>query len=489
MDKIKAFISYYKPYKGIFIMDMLCATVLSGIDVFFPVLIRYLLDEVYGKRPDNMLQIILLSAAGLLIIYVIRYFCQYYITSWGHIMGTRMEADMRRDLFSHLQKMSFSFYDDSNTGKLMSRITNDLFEISELAHHGPEDVFISLLKIVGSVVIMMTIDMRVTLILLGLTAFIVAFTAFYNLRMRAVFAKNREKIAQVNARIQDSLAGIRVVKSFSNETIELNKFNDDNHEFVKTKEESYTVMGRFFSGNSFLQGILYITVLVAGGIFVTRGTIGATEMVTFILYINVFLNPIERLVNFTEAFQRGMSGFDRFWSMLNTKPEIVDSPDAVELKSVRGGIVFDDVSFSYNDKTEVLKNINLRIEPRQTVALVGPSGSGKTTFCSLIPRFYEVNEGRILVDGTDIRKIKLESLRKNIGMVQQDVYLLAAPSVIIFSTASLTPAKMKWSPRPNLPTPMTSSWNLKTATIPLWASGESSSPVARNSGSPLPEPF
>lgn len=423
MDKIKAFISYYKPYKGIFIMDMLCATVLSGIDVFFPVLIRYLLDEVYGKRPDNMLQIILLSAAGLLIIYVIRYFCQYYITSWGHIMGTRMEADMRRDLFSHLQKMSFSFYDDSNTGKLMSRITNDLFEISELAHHGPEDVFISLLKIVGSVVIMMTIDMRVTLILLGLTAFIVAFTAFYNLRMRAVFAKNREKIAQVNARIQDSLAGIRVVKSFSNETIELNKFNDDNHEFVKTKEESYTVMGRFFSGNSFLQGILYITVLVAGGIFVTRGTIGATEMVTFILYINVFLNPIERLVNFTEAFQRGMSGFDRFWSMLNTKPEIVDSPDAVELKSVRGGIVFDDVSFSYNDKTEVLKNINLRIEPRQTVALVGPSGSGKTTFCSLIPRFYEVNEGRILVDGTDIRKIKLESLRKNIGMVQQDVYL------------------------------------------------------------------
>ena len=350
MDKIKAFISYYKPYKGIFIMDMLCATVLSGIDVFFPVLIRYLLDEVYGKRPDNMLQIILLSAAGLLIIYVIRYFCQYYITSWGHIMGTRMEADMRRDLFSHLQKMSFSFYDDSNTGKLMSRITNDLFEISELAHHGPEDVFISLLKIVGSVVIMMTIDMRVTLILLGLTAFIVAFTAFYNLRMRAVFAKNREKIAQVNARIQDSLAGIRVVKSFSNETIELNKFNDDNHEFVKTKEESYTVMGRFFSGNSFLQGILYITVLVAGGIFVTRGTIGATEMVTFILYINVFLNPIERLVNFTEAFQRGMSGFDRFWSMLNTKPEIVDSPDAVELKSVRGGIVFDDVSFSYNDK-------------------------------------------------------------------------------------------------------------------------------------------
>lgn len=423
MNKIKAFISYYKPYKGMFFLDMLCATILSGVDIFFPVLVQYLLDEVYGKRPPNMLEIILISAAGLLILYIIRYFCQYYITSWGHIMGVRMEADMRRDLFSHLQKLSFSFYDDSNTGKLMSRVTNDLFDISELAHHGPEDVFISLLKIAGSVVVMMTIDVRVTLILLGLTILIAAFTAFYNLRMRAVFTRNREKVAQINARIQDSLAGIRVVKSFSNETMELGKFDVDNHEFVKTKEESYTIMGRFFSGNSFLQGILYISVLVAGGIFVTKGTIGPTEMVTFILYINVFLNPIDRLVNFTEAFQRGMSGFDRFWSMLSREPEIIDSPDAVELQSVRGEIVFEDVSFSYNDRTEVLKNINLRIKPGQTVALVGPSGGGKTTFCSLIPRFYEVNEGMILVDGTDIRKIKLESLRKNIGMVQQDVYL------------------------------------------------------------------
>lgn len=423
MDKMKAFINYYKPYKGIFFLDMFCATVLSGIDIFFPVLIQYLMDEVYGKRPGNMLQIILLSSAGLLLLYIIRYFCQYYITSWGHIMGARMEADMRRDLFSHLQKMSFSFYDDSNTGKLMSRITNDLFDISELAHHGPEDVFISLLKIVGSVAIMMTIDVRVTLILLALTIFIAVFTAFYNLKMRAVFAKNREKVAQINARIQDSLAGIRVVKSFSNEAMELGKFDEDNAQFVQTKEDSYTIMGRFYAGNSFLQGILYISVLVAGGIFVTRQSISASDMVTFILYINVFLNPIERLINFTESFQRGMSGFDRFWNMLNIKPEIIDSPDAVELQSVRGEIVFENVSFSYNDKTEVLKNIHLRIEPGQTVALVGPSGGGKTTFCSLIPRFYEVNEGRILVDGTDIRKIKLESLRKNIGVVQQDVYL------------------------------------------------------------------
>lgn len=425
MDKIKAFIRYYKPYKGMFFLDMACATILSAIDVFFPVLIQYLLDEVYGKRPDNMLQLILLSSGGLLALYIIRYFCQYYITSWGHIMGARMEADMRRDLFSHLQKMSFSFYDDSNTGKLMSRVTNDLFDIAELAHHGPEDVFISLLKIAGSVVVMMTIDVRVTLVLLCLTILIVIFTAHYNLQMRAVFAKNREKVAQINARIQDSLAGIRVVKSFSNEDIEISKFDADNHEFVKTRENNYTIMGRFFSGNSFLQGILYIAVLVTGGIFVTRGAIGATDMVTFILYINVFLNPIERLINFTESFQQGMSGFERFWNLMNVEPEIVDSPDAVELHSVKGEIVFENVSFSYNDKTEVLKNINLKIEPGQTVALVGPSGSGKTTFCSLIPRFYEVNEGRILLDGTDIRKIKLESLRKSIGMVQQDVYLFS----------------------------------------------------------------
>lgn len=423
MDKLRAFIRYYKPYRRMFFMDMACATVLSGIDVFFPVLIQFLLDEVYGKRPDNMLEIVLLSAAGLLALYIIRYFCQYYITSWGHIMGARMEADMRRDIFGHLQKMSFSFFDDSNTGKLMSRVTNDLFDISELAHHGPEDLFISLLKIAGSVVVMMTIDVRVTLVLLGLTILIVVFTAYYNLQMRAVFARNREKVAQINARIQDSLEGIRVVKSFSNESVELSKFDADNHEFVKTKENSYTVMGRFYSGNSLLQGILYIAVLVAGGIFVTRGAIGSTDMVTFILYINVFLNPIERLINFTEQFQQGMSGFDRFWKLMNVKPEIVDSPDAVELDSVRGEIVFENVSFSYNDKTEVLKNINLIIEPGQTVALVGPSGSGKTTFCSLIPRFYEVNEGRILLDGKDIRKIRLESLRRNIGMVQQDVYL------------------------------------------------------------------
>ncbi len=425
LKKLRLFISYYKPYKKMFFLDMFCALVLSGIDILFPVLVKYLLDEVYEKRPQNMMDIILISSAVLLVLYVIRYLCQYYITSWGHIMGSRMEADMRRDLFSHLQKLSFSFYDDANTGKLMSRITNDLFDISELAHHGPEDIFISIVKIAGSVAIMMSMDVRITLFLLGLTIFIVVFTTFYNLKMRAVFAKNREKIAIVNAQIQDSLAGIRVVKSFSNEKMEIAKFEDGNQQFLKTKESSYTIMGRFFSGNSFFQGLLYLSLLLLGGYFVVNDWISTSEMVAYILFISTFLNPIDRLVNFTESFQRGMSGFDRFLEMLHTDPLIKDSPDAKTLTAVRGEIEFVNVSFSYNDSTEVLKNINLTIKPGQTIALVGPSGGGKTTFCSLIPRFYEVNEGSILIDGCDIKTITLESLRQNIGVVQQDVYLFS----------------------------------------------------------------
>lgn len=425
LKKLRLFISYYKPYKKMFFLDMFCALVLSGIDILFPVLVKYLLDEVYEKRPQNMMDIILISSAVLLVLYIIRYLCQYYITSWGHIMGSRMEADMRRDLFSHLQKLSFSFYDDANTGKLMSRITNDLFDISELAHHGPEDIFISIVKIAGSVAIMMSMDVRITLFLLGLTIFIVVFTAFYNLKMRAVFAKNREKIAIVNAQIQDSLAGIRVVKSFSNEKMEIAKFEDGNQQFLKTKESSYTIMGRFFSGNSFFQGLLYLSLLLLGGYFVVNDWISTSEMVAYILFISTFLNPIDRLVNFTESFQRGMSGFDRFLEMLHTDPLIKDSPDAKTLTAVRGEIEFVNVSFSYNDSTEVLKNINLTIKPGQTIALVGPSGGGKTTFCSLIPRFYEVNEGSILIDGCDIKTITLESLRQNIGVVQQDVYLFS----------------------------------------------------------------
>lgn len=425
MQKLKKFISYYKPYKGMFYMDMFCALVLSGIDLLFPSLIKYLMDEVYSKRPSNMMNIVLLTGVALLALYIVRYICQYYITAWGHIMGARMEADMRRDIFGHLQILPFSFYDNANTGKLMSRVTNDLFDISELAHHGPEDLFISVVKILGAVIIMLTMDIKLTLILLGLMIVIVVFTGYYNLKMRSVFAKNREKIALVNAQTQDSLAGIRVVKSFSNENIEKEKFADGNKQFLATKENSYTIMGRFFSGNQFLQGILYLSVLVLGGYFLSRDNITTSDLIAYILFINVFLNPIDRLVNFTEALQRGMTGFDRFLEIINTKPDIENSENAIELTDVEGEIKFHDVSFSYNDKTEVLKDINLTIPKGHTVALVGPSGGGKTTFCNLIPRFYEVNDGSITIDGKDIRSLTLESLRRSIGVVAQDVYMFS----------------------------------------------------------------
>jgi ATP-binding cassette subfamily B protein len=307
----------------------------------------------------------------------------------------------------------------------MSRITNDLFDISELAHHGPEDLFISIIKIIGAIIIMLTMDIELTLILLALMVLIIVFTAHYNLKMRSVFAKNREKIAMVNAQTQDSLSGIRVVKSFSNESIEREKFDHGNLQFLETKENSYSIMGQFFSGNQFLQGILYLSVLVLGGVFLHQNKISTSDLIAYILFINVFLNPIDRLVNFTEALQRGMTGFDRFLEIINTKPEIEDAEDAVELENVEGNIEFKDVSFSYNDKTEVLKDINLSIKKGQTVALVGPSGGGKTTFCNLIPRFYEVNDGSITIDGKDIRNITLDSLRRNIGVVQQDVYLFS----------------------------------------------------------------
>lgn len=425
MEKFKRFVSYYKPYKGMFYTDMFCALILSVIDLLFPWLVRYLMDEVYTLHPSNMLNIIFISGAGLLVLYIIRFFCQHYITTWGHIMGARMESDMRRNLFSHMQRLSFSFYDNANTGKLMSRITNDLFDISELAHHGPEDIFISAIKIVGAVIIMMTMNVKLTLLLLGIMIFIILFTAHYNIKMRSVFRKNREKVALVNAKVQDSLAGVRVVKSFSNEHIEREKFADGNRQFLETKENSYAIMGQFFSGNQFLQGILYLSVLIIGGLFLSKGLISTSDLIAYILFINVFLNPIDKLVNFTEILQKGMTGFDRFLEILDTEPEIVDAEDATELKDVEGTIKFEDVSFSYNDKTEVLKDINLTISKGQTVALVGPSGGGKTTFCNLIPRFYEISEGRISIDGKDIKSLTLESLRKNIGVVQQDVYMFS----------------------------------------------------------------
>lgn len=424
MKSISKFISYYKPYKLLFFADMFCALVLSAIDLVFPLLVQFLLDDVYVQRDSQViLKYVLIVGSALLLMYVIKLFCQYFITSWGHIMGARMEADMREDIFGHLQKLSFSYYDNRNTGKIMSRIVNDLFDISELAHHGPEDLFISAVKLIGSFIILMSINVKITLILLVLTGFMLLFSAYYNKRMRAVFKKNREKIANVNAQVQDSLAGIRVVKSFANEKIEKGKFDKGNQEFLDTKKDSYLIMGRFHSGNGFFQGLLYLSVILSGGIFISNGSLELSGLVVYILYINIFLNPIEKLVNFTEQFQRGITGFERFLEVMETEPDIKDKKGAKDLVNPKGNIQFKNVSFSYNDKDTVLSNIDIDIKAGKTIALVGPSGGGKTTFCSLIPRFYEISSGSITVDDIDIRDLKLKSLRNSIGIVQQDVYL------------------------------------------------------------------
>jgi ATP-binding cassette subfamily B protein len=429
MKKLWRFISYYKPYKGLFFMDMLCAFTMAGVDLIFPVLVKYMLDQ--GLNVDASaaagaaFDIILKTGALMLALYVLKYFCQYFVTAWGHIMGARMEFDMRRDIFEHLQKLSFSFYDNNKTGQIMSRIVNDLFDITELAHHGPEEVFISLIKIFGAFFILLSIDVKLTLITFGFIPFMLFFSIFYNKKMRSVFMRNRQKIAEVNAQLEDSIAGVRVVQSFSNEKVEQEKFGVGNKGFLDTKQESYYYMGRFFSGVEFFNGIIYIIAAVAGAYFIKLGAVETSDLVAFLLYINTFLVPIRSLINFTEQFQKGMTGFERFLEIMDTEPDIKDSPDSIVLDKVKGKVEFEGVSFKYDSGEHVLKDIDLTLEPGETVALVGPSGGGKSTLCSLIPRFYEVTEGSIRIDGTDIRKIKLDSLRRNIGIVQQDVYLFA----------------------------------------------------------------
>ncbi len=424
MQTLKRFISYYKPHKALFFTDMFCALTLSGIDLVFPLLVRFLMNDIYVLNDKAViLKYIGFIGLALLGMYVVTYFCQYFITSWGHIMGARMESDMRRELFGHLEKLSFSYYDEVNTGKLMSCIVNDLFDISELAHHGPEDIFISIIKIVGSFIVLSMINLKMALILIGFTALMLFFGLYYNRRMKATFRRNREKIAKVNAITQDALGGIRVVKSFANESIEMAKFDEGNNEFLETKCDSYEIMGRFFSGNGFFKNLLYLTVVLVGGYFITTGEMNIADVTVYILYINTFLNPIEKLVNFTEQFQKGLSGFERFLKIIDTVPEIQDAKNAEELKDVQGTIDFENVSFSYNEEKDVLNDISIHIPAGKTVALVGPSGGGKTTFCSLIPRFYEATSGRITVDGKDIKQLSQASLRNAIGIVQQDVYL------------------------------------------------------------------
>jgi ATP-binding cassette subfamily B protein len=425
MQLFRRFVSYYRPYRAIFYFDMFCALVLSAVDVAFPQILRFLTNGLFSGGTAVILRALPTVAAGLLVMYLIRFGCQYYITSWGHIMGARMESNMRQDLFDHYQKLSFSYYDRNNTGEMMSKLVSDLFDISELAHHGPENIFISLLKIIGSFVLMMLMNVPMTLILAAVTAVMLVFSIFQNKKMRAIFLDNRKKIAGVNSQVQDSLAGIRVVKSFGNEDLEREKFRRTNLSFLDSKVGSYRIMGSFRAGNAFFEGMLYLTVLVSGGFFVARGTLSIADLSIYALYINIFINPIDVLVEFTELFQKGYSGFRRFVEVIDTAPEITDKPGAKQLCNVRGEIEYRDVSFGYNDEEKVLQHVNLHIRPGETVALVGPSGGGKTTLCSLLPRFYDTTGGSVLIDGNDVRDVTLQSLRTAIGIVQQDVYMFS----------------------------------------------------------------
>ncbi|WP_302454812.1 ABC transporter ATP-binding protein [Victivallis vadensis] len=423
MQVLRKFIRYYRPYRWMFYTDTLCALTICVIDLAFPQILNVLTHGLYTRGREAILPALVWIGAGLLAMYILRYFCQYYITTWGHVMGARMESDMRQDLFDHYQRLSFSYYDRNNTGVMMAKLISDLFDISELAHHGPENLIISTLKIVGAFTILMFINFKMTLILIAVTLVMAVFSYRKNRKMRAIFLDNRTKIAGVNAQVQDSLSGIRVVKSFANEEIEREKFADCNGRFLTSKVSSYKLMGVFHAGNGFFQGLLYISILVSGGYFVAQGTLAASELAIYALYVGIFLNPIEVLINFTEQFQKGYSGFRRFTEVVETQPEIEDSPDARPLGRITGEIELDDVSFSYTPENPVLEHVSLTIPAGKTIALVGPSGGGKTTLCSLIPRFYDVTGGAVKIDGNDVRDVTGKSLRGAIGIVQQEVYL------------------------------------------------------------------
>lgn len=425
MNVMKKFISYYRPYKKIFILDMICAFTISIIDLAFPQILNYLNKTLFLDTEEAIRNSLLSLFIGLLIMYIIRALCRYYVSGQGHIMGARMESDMRQDLFNHYEKLSFSYYDQNNTGEMMSKLVSDLFDISEFAHHGPENLFISLLKICGSFVLLAMIHIPLTLILLAVTIVMLIFSYYQNKRMQETFSDNRKKIAGVNARLQDSLAGIRIVKSFANEDLEREKFYQSNQRFLKSKENNYKIMGTFYGGNNFFQGLLYIVILVAGAYFVAEGSLAPVALATYALYINIFVAPIEILVEFTEMFQKGFSGFKRFLEVIETEPTIVDAPNAVALTDVKGVIDYQNVSFAYQADEPVLQNISFHIDAGKSIALVGPSGGGKTTICSLLPRFYDVNQGKVTIDGSDVRDLSLKSLRKAIGIVQQDVYLFS----------------------------------------------------------------
>lgn len=423
---MKRLLSYYKPYMGWFLADMFFATMSAGIALSIPLIVRYVTNTLIYLPTEEILSQIIKVAVVLVVLIAFDFFCKFFIGNYGHVMGAKIEYDMRAEIFNHMQKLSFSFYDDQKVGQLMSRITTDLFDITELLHHGPENIILSVLKILGALIILTSIDPKLTLAAFVVLPFMFAYAFFLNKKMRAAFRKNRQKIAEINGQIEDNLSGIRVVKSFANEDVEDEKFKVGNDGFLSAKKNSYFYMGSFHAGVHAFTTMVQVVVIVAGSYFIAMGDLQVTDLLTFLLYIGVFTEPIRTLIDFTEQFQNGYSGFERFMEIMNMEPDIADAPNAEELQAVKGDITFEDVTFSYNDHSDtVLNGINLEVPAGAYMALVGSSGAGKTTLCSLIPRFYDVNSGTIRIDGKDIREVSLKSLRSQIGIVQQDVYLFA----------------------------------------------------------------
>lgn len=424
MQTLKKFIKYYKPYKAVFFIDLLCATIISAIDLAFPQLLRTLTKTLFAGAPGKIISALIPITIGLLVAYIIQTACRYYVTYAGHMMGARMERDMRKELFDQYEKLSFSYYDQNNSGQMMSKLVSDLFDISELAHHGPENLFISLIKIIGSFIFLFMINRMLAVPMLILVVLMLVFSYGQNKKMQETFMDNRRKIGDINSSLQDTLAGIRVVQSFANERIEQEKFNRSNENFLISKDANYRCMGSFMSGNAFFQGMMYLVTLVFGGFLIAHGRMEASDLAMYALYIGIFISPIQILVELTEMMQKGLSGFRRFLEVVETEPDIVDAADAKTLKNVKGNVCYEDVSFHYSDDdTPVLSHVSFEIPAGKSIALVGPSGSGKTTICSLLPRFYDVTDGRVTIDGNDVRKLTLESLRSQIGLVSQDVYL------------------------------------------------------------------
>ena len=426
MYTLKKFINYYAPYKAVFFIDLLCAAFISIVDLAYPQILRTMTNTLFTKDSSVILSALPWLAAGLLVMYVNQSLCKYYVSYHGHMMGAHMERDMRQQLFDHYEKLSFSYYSKNNSGQMMSKLVSDLFDIAEFAHHGPENLFISVVKILGSFVFLFLINWRLALPLIVLVLCMFLFSFRQNQRMQETFMENRRKIGDVNSSLQDTLAGIRVVQSFANEDIERDKFRKSNHAFLISKKNNYNCMGSFMGWNLFFQGMMYLVTLVFGGYLIAKGLINVGDLAMYALYISIFISPIQILVELIEMMQKGLAGFRRFLDVMETEPEIVDAPDAQPLEHVKGRVCYENVSFHYSDdEAPVLSHVSFEIPAGKSIALVGPSGSGKTTICSLLPRFYDVTGGRITIDGKDVRTLSLKSLRNQIGMVQQDVYLFS----------------------------------------------------------------